>query len=85
MDLQNLADLKLSEDATAFHQGVVKYLQAINDYGKTAEKLVSTKEIGERKKLQQELGSKYQAINEQPDQVLSIQKEYLNKVGLQPK
>ena len=85
MDLDNLKDLQPSEEAAAFHNGVVKYLQAISDYGQTAKKLTATKVLAEKQAVVKQLALKYEALNKQPDQVLAIQKAYLGKVGLQPK
>jgi len=83
MDLADMADLKPSKAAKKFNEGVIAYLTAINDYGKTAKQMLQTKTINEKKKLHDQLMLKYEKLNTYPDRVLAIQKTYLDEVGLQ--
>jgi hypothetical protein len=85
MDLANMADLKPSKAAGKFNEGVIAYLTAINDYGKTASQMLQAKNINEKKKLHDQLMLNYEKLNTYPDRVLAIQKTFLNEVGLQPK
>lgn len=85
MELADIADLKPGKEAEKFNAGIVAYLTAINDYGKTAQQMVQAKTIGEKKKLHEQLMLKYEKLNTYPDRLLAIQKIYLNEVGLQPK
>jgi len=83
MELADIADLKPGKAAEKFNDGVVAYLKAINDYGKTAQEMLRAKTINEKKKLYDQLMLKYEKLNTYPDHVLAIQKTYLNEVGLQ--
>jgi len=85
MDLANIADLKPGKQAAKFNEGVIAYLTAINDYGKTAQEMLQVKTTYEKKKLHDQLMLKYEKLNTYPDSLLEIQKAYLNEVGLQPK
>jgi len=85
MDLANIADLKPGKEAVKFNEGVIAYLTAINDYGKTAQEMLQVKTTDEKKKLHNQLMLKYEKLNTYPDRLLEIQKAYLNEVGLQPK
>lgn len=85
MELADIADLKPSKAAEKFNESVIAYVTAINDYGKSAQQMLQTKIISERKKLHDQLMLKYEKLNTYPDRVLAIQKTYLNEVGLQPK
>jgi len=85
MELADIADLKPSKAAEKFNESVIAYVTAINDYGKSAQQMLQTKIISERKKLHDQLMFKYEKLNTYPDRVLAIQKTYLNEVGLQPK
>ncbi|MBB6235754.1 ribosomal protein S1 [Pedobacter sp. AK013] len=84
-ELANVADLKPSKAAGKFNDGVVAYLTAINDYGKTAQEMLRAKNIDEKKKLHDQLKLKYEKLNTYPDRLLAIQKTYLSEVGLQPR
>ena len=85
MDLANIADLKSGKEAVKFNEGVIAYLTAINDYGKTAQEMMQVKTTDEKKKLHDQLMLKYEKLNTYPDRLLEIQKAYLHEVGLQPK
>lgn len=85
IELADIADLKPSKAAEKFNESVIAYVTAINDYGKSAQQMLQTKIISERKKLHDQLMLKYEKLNTYPDRVLAIQKTYLNEVGLQPK
>ncbi|KRT14160.1 hypothetical protein ASU31_20680 [Pedobacter ginsenosidimutans] len=85
VDLVNIADLKPGKEAVKFNEGVIAYLTAINDYGKTAQEMLQVKTTDEKKKLHDHLMLKYEKLNTYPDSLLEIQKVYLNEVGLQPK
>jgi hypothetical protein len=83
-DLDNMADLKPSEPAKAFHQAVVAYFTQINQYGATAKKLLAA-DSTEKRSLFLQLRRTYETINQMPDQVLAIQKKYQNEVGMKAK
>lgn len=85
MDLANIADLKPGKEAVKFNEGVISYLTAINDYGKTAQEMLQVKTTEEKKKLHDQLMLKYEKLNTYPDRLLEMQKVYLHEVGLQPK
>jgi hypothetical protein len=85
MDLANIADLKPGKEAEKFNEGVIAYLTAINDYGKTAQEMLQAKTTDEKKKMHDQLMLKYEKLNTYPDRLLEIQQVYLNEVGLQPK
>ncbi|MBT2561481.1 hypothetical protein J7E50_11610 [Pedobacter sp. ISL-68] len=85
IDLLDIARLKPSKAAAKFNEGVTQYLTAINDYGKTAKEMLHVKAIDEKRKYYDLLAVKYEKLNTYPDQLLAIQKVYLQEVGLQPK
>jgi len=84
-DLIDIARLKPTKAAAKFNEGVVQYLTAINDYGKTAKEMLNVKTVDEKRKYHDQLNTKYEKLNSYPDQLLAIQKAYLEEVGLQPK
>lgn len=84
-DLIDIARLKPTKAAAKFNEGVMQYLTAINDYGKTAKEMLRVKAIDEKRKYYDQLIIKYEKLNSYPDQLLATQKAYLLEVGLQPK
>jgi len=85
IDLLDVARLKPTKAAARFNEGVIQYLTAINDYGKTAKEMLHVKAIEEKRKYYNLLAVKYEKLNTYPDQLLAIQKVYLQEAGLQPK
>jgi hypothetical protein len=85
IDLLDIARLKPSKAAAKFNEGVIQYLTAINDYGKTAKEMLHVKDLREKRRYYDQLTVKYEKLNTYPDQLLAIQKIYLQEVGLQPK
>lgn len=83
-DIQNMNDLKPSEPAKTFHQSVLTYFGKIDHYGATAKKLIAADSVGKRA-LYTQLLNEYESLNQMPDEVLEIQKKYLNQVGLKAK
>jgi len=84
-DLLDIARLKPTKAAGKFNEGVIQYLTAINDYGKTAKEMLRVKANDEKRRYYNQLSAKYQKLNTYPDQLLAIQKVYLQEAGLQPK
>ncbi len=84
MELSDMTALKPGKEAKKFNDGVVAYLKAINDYGKTAQQMLRTNASNEKKKLHEQLMLKYEKLNTYPDRLIAIQKLYLQEVGLQP-
>jgi hypothetical protein len=85
IDLTDISRLKPGKAASKFNEGVIQYLTAINDYGKTAKEMLQVKAIEEKRKYYDQLTVKYEKLNSYPDQLLAIQKVYLQEVGLQAK
>lgn len=83
-DIQNMNELKPSAAATEFNQGVVTYFTKIKNYGTTAKNLLSAG-TDKKRAFYLQLMKQYQDLNQMPDQILEIQKQYLNKVGLKAK
>jgi hypothetical protein len=82
--IENMNDLNPSEEAKSFHEAVLAYFNKIKAYGATAKKLLAADSVAKRP-LYFRLKTEYEAINQMPDQVLSIQKRYLDRVGIKAK
>lgn len=83
-DIQNMNDLKPSEQAKEFHQSVLDYFGKIKHYGETAQKLLAANS-NDKQALYIQLNEEYKSLDRMPDQVLEIQKAYQDKVGLKAK
>ncbi|WP_460679943.1 hypothetical protein [Mucilaginibacter koreensis] len=83
-DIQNMQDLKPSDAAKNFHESVLGYFGKIQQYGITAKAMLSAG--GDKKAaLYALLMNEYKALNQMPDQVLAMQKKYLDQAGLKAK
>lgn len=85
INLRNMKNLQPSKAAAKFNGGIIQYLKAINDYGKTAKQMLQAKAVDEKRKSYAQLNVEYEKLNAYPDSLLAIQQVYLQEVGLQPK
>lgn len=83
-DIQNMQELKPSDASKNFHESVLGYFGKIRHFGTTAKAMISA---GTDKKVAPyaQLMDEYKALNQMPDQVLAMQKKYLDQAGLKAK
>jgi hypothetical protein len=80
-DIQSMNDIKPSDAAKEFHKGVIAYFTRIKNYCATAKQLLDAS-ADKKKDIYTQLMTQYQELNKMPDQLMEVQKNYQEKIGL---
>ena len=82
LGMKNISGISVSEEAMPFYTAVLKYLDEAKSQGDLSQKFFKESDPQMRRGYFEKIQEKFKKLRNKPDSILTIQKDYFNKVSI---